>query len=302
MNTDEDGIPPLDLARFVEDSGIESLFIPDHSHVPAGSGLKEEERGIYGGDPEEREKRFAGSPGGLPREYYHNYDQLTTIAAMGAVTSTLRLGSGICLVVQRDPFNLAKQVASLDYFTGGRFIFGVGAGAPHNALEHVDHGVNMKTRFSLMAERLNAMKRIWAEDMAEFHGKYVDFDPLFSWPKPVTSPHPPILMGGMGPTVLDRVMDHADGWFPGHTDDYFPQLKDLIPELRERAANAGKSMEITLNFGRREFIDQYVDLGLDRVVYLLSSNSTAEEAREFVREVGRIAEQVGQTSSPHSHV
>ena len=171
MNSDEDEIPPLDLARLVEDSGIESLFLPDHSHVPVGTGVSGALKVQYGGDEDAREQRFAASHGGLPREYYHNYEQLTTIAAMGAVTSTLQLGTAICVVVQRDPFYLAKQVASLDRFTGGRFIFGVGAGAPQYSAELQDHGVDLKTRNTLLLERIEAMKQIWTEDQTEYHGR-----------------------------------------------------------------------------------------------------------------------------------
>ncbi|WP_408899779.1 TIGR03619 family F420-dependent LLM class oxidoreductase (plasmid) [Nocardioides sp. R1-1] len=299
MNTDEDGIPPLDLARLVEDSGIESLWLPDHSHIGVGSSVPTESKVQYGGgDEEEREQRFKVSPGGLPREYYRNFEQMTTLAAMGAVTSTLRLASGICLVVQRDPFYLAKQIASIDHFTGGRYIFGVGAGAPWNAEELQNHGVNLKKRTGLMLERIEAIKQIWAEDKAEYHGTQVDFAPIFSWPKPKTHPHPPIMMGGTGPTVLDRVLSHADGWFPGHTDDMFDSLGDRIAELRERAAGLGRTVDITLNFGRVECVDQYLELGLDRVVYVLPAMADPSEVRRAVREIADIAEQVrGATAS-----
>lgn len=294
MNTDEDAVPPLDLARLVEDTGIESLWLPDHSHVPVGSQVATEEKSQYGGEEEEREKRFARSPspGGLPREYYRNFDQLTAIAAMGSVTSTLKLGSGICLVVQREPLFLAKQVASLDHLTGGRFILGVGAGASWNAEELRNHGVNLKTRTKLMLERIDAMKQIWSQDRAEFHGEQVDFDPIFSWPKPVSQPHPPIMMGGMGPTVLDRVLSHADGWFPGHLDDMFDALGDRITELRERAAALGKAVDVTLNFGRFDYVEKYAALDLDRIVFLIPADGTADETKKFVDNVGRVANEL----------
>lgn len=293
MNTDEDAIPPLDLARLVEDHGVESIWMPDHSHVPASSQLAEEKKGVYGGDEEKREKRFKASPGALPREYYRNFDQLTTIAAMAAVTSTVKLATGINLVVQRDPFFLAKQIATIDHFTNGRFIFGVGAGAGWNRGELENHGVVLKTRTNLMLERIDAMKAIWAEERAEFHGDLVDFNPIFSWPKPVSTPHPPIMMGGMGPTVLDRALSHADGWFPGHTDDgAFDGLGDRITELRERAASIGKPMNVSLNFGRLDFVDKYVELGLDRIVFTVPTMVGPAEVRKFVQEVGSIARQL----------
>jgi probable F420-dependent oxidoreductase len=293
MNTDEDPIPPLDLARLLEDSGIESIFVPDHSHVPVGVDVPDEVKVQYGGDEDKREARFKASHGGLQREYYHNYDQLTTLTAMAAVTSTLKVGSGICLVVQRDPLWLAKQIASIDHFTGGRFIFGVGAGAAWNQEELENHGVDLKTRFALMLERIEAIKAIWANEKAEYHGKHVDFDPLFSWPKPLTQPHPQILMGGMGPTVTDRALSHAEGWIPGHTDDTFDALGDRITDLRERAAAAGKSMEITLNFGRLDFVDQYHALGVDRVLYSLPTPATGTESdiRQFIKQLSKIAQE-----------
>ncbi|GAA4550736.1 LLM class F420-dependent oxidoreductase [Pseudonocardia xishanensis] len=303
MNTDEDPIPPMDFARLVEDSGIESIFVPDHSHVPVGSAVPTDLKGSYGGQEEEREARFAASPGGLPREYYRNYEQLTTLTAIAAVTSTLKVGTGICLVVQRDPLYLAKQVATLDHFSGGRFIFGVGAGASWNREELENHGVNLKTRNALMLERIEAIKAIWANDRAEYHGEQVDFNPVFSWPKPITQPYPQILMGGMGPTVLDRALSHADGWFPGHTDDAaFDGLGDRFTELRERAAAAGKSTEINLNFGQLGFVDKYVELGVDRVVFKLPSPVSEDELRKFIHEVGKIAQQADDSSLAPSRV
>jgi len=293
-NTDET-YPPLDFARMVEDNGIESIWLPDHSHVPATSRVLDEHKGAYGGTSDGlQQRKFVGSPipGGPPREYYRNYDPITTLAMMGAVTSTLKLGTGICLVVQRDPIILAKEIATIDRLTGGRFLFGVGAGAPWNAAELQNHGVNPKTRTGLMLERLDAMKQIWGNEQAEYHGKQVDFGPIYQWPKPAQQPHPPILMGGMGPTVLDRTLSHADGWIPGHTDDSFDSLGDRITELRERAAALGKSVKVTLNLGRLDFIDRYAELGLDRVVYLVSASASESETRTFVRDLGKIAQEV----------
>jgi probable F420-dependent oxidoreductase len=295
--TDET-FPPLDFARMVEDEGIESIWLLDHTHVPVAARVPVEKKTNYGGDESDREETFAKSPapGGMPREYYRNYDQLMAIAMMGAVTTTIMFGTGICLVVQRDPITTAKEVATIDRLTGGRFLFGVGAGATWNAGELENHGVNMKTRTALVLERIDAMKQIWKNEQAEYHGKHVDFDPIFQWPKPVTQPHPPILMGGMGPTVLDRTLSHADGWMPGHTDDSFDSLGDRITELRERAAALGKPMDVTLNLGRLDFVDRYADLGVDRVVYELSGRLNEDEVRQFVKDLGRIAQEVADTS------
>lgn len=295
--TDET-LPALDFARMVEDEGIESIWLLDHTHVPVAARVPVEEKASYGGDESLREKNFAKShaPGGMPREYYRNYDQLIAIAMMGAVTTTMNFGTGICLVVQRDPITTAKEVATIDRLTGGRFIFGVGAGAPWNAGELENHGVDVKTRNALMLERIDAMKQIWQNEQAEYHGKHVDFDPIFQWPKPITQPHPPILMGGMGPTVLDRTLSHADGWMPGHTDDTFDGLGDRITELRDRAAALGKAVDVTLNLGRLDCIDRYSELGVDRVVYELPGRLNDDEVRSFVKELGRVAQEVADTS------
>jgi probable F420-dependent oxidoreductase len=292
-STDET-FPPLDFARMVEDNGIESIWLPDHSHVPAVSRVPDEHKSAYGGAGESRKQRFSDShaPSGLPREYYRNYDQLTTLAMMGAVTSSLLLGTGICLVVQRDPITTAKEVATIDRLTGGRFLFGIGSGASWNAAEFENHGVNAKTRNGLMLERIDAMKQIWTHEQAEYHGRHVDFDPIFQWPKPVQQPHPPILMGGMGPTVLDRALAHADGWIPGHNDDSFDSLGDRITELRERAAALGKQMEVTLNLGQPAYVERYVELGIDRVVYSMPASLSHSETREFVSELGKVAHDV----------
>jgi probable F420-dependent oxidoreductase len=296
--TDET-FPPLDFARLVEDSGIESIWLPDHSHVPVVSRVPDENRAAYGGSAGARERRFTGSPpGGFPREYYRNYDQLMSLAMMGAVTTDLKLGTGICLVVQRDPITLAKEIATIDRLTGGRFLFGVGAGAAWNAAELENHGVNVKTRTGLMLERIEAMRQIWEHDEAEYHGKHVDFDPIFQWPKPVQQPHPPSLMGGTGPTVLERTLKHADGWIPGHTDEAFDSLGDRVTELRERAAAIGKSMDVTLNLGRLDCVDRYIDMGFDRVLYSLPASLSNEETRKFVREIARIAEESNE--DPHA--
>lgn len=301
-NTDET-YPPLDFARMVEDSGIESIWLPDHSHVPAQSRVPDEQKITYGGTKSgSQQRKFSGSPvvGGPPREYYRNYDPVTTLAMMGAVTSTLKLGTAICLVVQRDPIILAKEIATIDRLTDGRFLFGVGAGAPWNAAELENHGVNPKTRTGLMLERIDAMKQIWVHEQAEYHGKQVDFDPIFQWPKPVQQPHPPILMGGMGPTVLERTLSHADGWIPGHTDDSFDSLGDRVAELRERASALGKPMEVTLNLGRLDFVDRYAEIGLDRVLYLLPASASDGETRAFVRDLGKIAQELDDAAPPQA--
>src|SRR3989454_4075904 len=212
-------IDPVTLGKAVEERGFDSLFFPEHTHIPTS--------------------RRSPWPGGaeLPREYYHTHDLFVALAAVAATTEKLLLGTGICLVVERDPIILAKEVASLDRLSGGRLIFGVGGGWNREEMEN--HGTDPRTRFPLMRERILAMKEIWAKDEAEYHGKYVDFDPIWSWPKPVQKPHPPILVGGNGPKVLDRVLAFGDEWMPnriGDEEKFFARIADL----QERARTAGR--------------------------------------------------------------
>jgi probable F420-dependent oxidoreductase len=209
-----DALGPDELARLVEERGHESLFFAEHTHIPGG-----------------RESPYPAG-GELPRKYSHTYDLFVALTAAAAATSRLRVGSGICLVVERDPITTAKEVASVDRLSGGRFEFGVGAG--WNREEMANHGTDPGTRMRLMRERVEAMKAIWTEDEASYHGEFVDFDRIWSWPKPAQRPHPPVLVGGNGPTVLDRVLAFGDAWFP----IYMPGgegIFDRVEELRARA-------------------------------------------------------------------
>ncbi len=181
-----DGVSPGEIARLAEQRGFESLFFAEHTHIPAS-----------------RESPFPGG-GELPRKYANTYDPFVALSASAAATSSLRVGTGICLVVERDPIVTAKEVASIDHISGGRFEFGVGAG--WNREEMSNHGTDPRTRMRLMAERIEAMKAIWTEDEASYKGRFVEFERIWSWPKPLQRPHPPILVGGNGPTVLDRVL------------------------------------------------------------------------------------------------
>lgn len=218
-----DGMDPASLARLLEERGHSSLFFPDHTHIPSSlrSSLPE------GGRP--------------PRKYAHIYDLFVALAAAAVATSRLRIGSGICLVVERDPIVTAKQVASIDDISGGRFEFGVGAG--WNREEMANHGTDPRRRFDLMRERVEAMKAIWTSDEATYRGEFVSFEAIWSWPKPVQRPHPPVLVGGDGPTVFDRVLGYGDAWMP----DYAPEgILDRIPELSKRAAEAGRDVPVVL--------------------------------------------------------
>ncbi len=210
----DDALGPGEIARMVEERGHESLFFAEHTHIPA--------------------RRGSPYPAGgeLPRKYSHTYDLFVALTAAAAATSRLRVGSGICLVVERDPIVTAKEAASVDRLSGGRFEFGVGAGWNREEMEN--HGTDPRTRMRLLAERVEAIRAIWTEDEAAFHGELVDFDPIWCWPKPVQRPHPPILVGGNGPTVIDRVLSFGDAWMP----NYMPGgegIFDRAEELRARA-------------------------------------------------------------------
>jgi probable F420-dependent oxidoreductase len=208
-----DGMHPGALARLAEESGQDAVFFAEHTHIPAS--------------------RESPSPGGaaLPSKYWHCYDLFVALTAAAAATSTLRVGSGICLVVERDPIITANEVASVDHLSGGRLEFGVGAG--WNREEMRNHGTNPRKRMKVLQERVEAMKAIWTQHEASYTGEFVHFERIWSYPKPAQRPHPPVLVGGTGPTVLDRVLAFGDGWFPNYGDD--EALFARITELRSRA-------------------------------------------------------------------
>jgi probable F420-dependent oxidoreductase len=206
------------LARAAEERGFESLWLPEHTHIPVS-----------------RRSPWPGGPT-LPREYWHTHDLFVALATAAAVTTRLKVASGICLLIERDPITTAKEVASLDHLSGGRVLFGIGAG--WNAEEMEDHGTVFRTRWRVLRERALAMKKIWTEDEPSFDGEFVRFPPLWSWPKPVQKPHPPILLGGHGRRSLERVVDYCDGWLPigARAGD----LYDEIELLRRLAAEKGR--------------------------------------------------------------
>ena len=258
-----------ELAREAEQRGFESLFIPEHTHIPASR------RSPWPGGPE------------LPREYWHTLDPFVALGYAAAVTSTIRLGTGICLLTERDPIVNAKEVASLDLLSGGRFELAIGAG--WNAEEMENHGTAFATRFRVMSERARAMKVIWAEEEPEFHGEFVDFDPIWSWPKPVQAPNPPILVGGETDHTLRRVVEWADGWFPRGRGGFDPA--EGMARLKRIADEAGRSMD-TINvslFGvepNREALDRAAEAGVTRAILGLPSNDRDDVMRRLDRHAG----------------
>ncbi len=207
-----DALAPGEIARLVEQRGHESLFFAEHTHIPAS-----------------RETPWPGGPV-LPPKYWHSYDLFVALTAAAEATSRLRVGSGVCLVIQRDPIITAKQVASIDHLSGGRLEFGVGAG--WNREEMRNHGTDPRVRMAVMRERVEAMKAIWTEDEASYHGAHVEFERIWSYPKPAQRPHPPVLVGGSGPGVLDRVLAFGDAWIPLYTGEV---VLERWAELRARA-------------------------------------------------------------------
>ena len=258
-----------ELAREAEQRGFESLFVPEHTHIPASR------RSPWPGGPE------------LPREYWHTLDPFVALAVAAAATSTIRLGTGICLLTERDPIVNAKEAASLDLLSGGRFELAIGAG--WNAEEMENHGTAFATRFRVMSERARAMKVIWAEEEPEFHGEFVDFDPIWSYPKPVQRPNPPILVGGETDHTLRRVVDWADGWFPRGRGGFDPA--EGMARLKAIAGEAGRPMD-TINvslFGappNREALDRAAEAGVTRAILALPSNDRDDVLRRLDRHAG----------------
>jgi len=251
-------IGPVELARHAEERGFESLFFPEHTHIPAS-------------------RRTPYPAGGeLPREYSHLLDPFVALAAAATATERILLGTGICLIVERDPITTAKEVASVDLISGGRFVFGIGAG--WNLEEMENHGTDPDRRRGLMRERVEAMKAIWTEDEAAYHGEQVDFDPIWSWPKPVQRPHPPILVGGNSDAALRRVVRFGDGWIP-NPETRLSQLPGRIEDLRRLADEAGRERIPVTFYGLKpdaEALERYAEAGVDRGIFFLPSASREE--------------------------
>jgi probable F420-dependent oxidoreductase len=246
-------IHPADLARAAEERGFESLWVAEHSHIPVS--------------------RKTPWPGGaeLPKMYYDVVDPFVALSMAAAATTKLKVGTGICLVIQRDPIQTAKEVASLDLLSGGRFLFGVGGG--WNEEEMANHGTRFETRFKLLRERIEAMKAIWTEKKAAYHGELVSFEPIFAWPKPVQKPHPPIHVGGAFPGGLRRALRYGDGWIPiaGRGDDDVLKHMQVLPEEARKLGRSLDRFEVSI-YGApadAEKLAAFRDAGVARVLFFL---------------------------------
>ena len=253
--TTDYSIPPHALAAALEERGFESMWAPEHSHIPLS--------------------RRSPWPGGaeLPKPYYDCFDPFVVLSVAASVTKRLKIGTGVCLVIQRDTIQTAKLVASLDQVSGGRFLFGIGGG--WNAEEMEDHGTVFASRFKKMREQIEAMKAIWTTSKPEYKGEIVSFPPMMAWPKPEQKPHPPVIVGGAFPHAARRAVRYADGWIPiagrGGAD-----METQITEFRRMATEAGRdpaSLPISL-FGAaadEDALKRFRDLGVARIVTTLPS-------------------------------
>ena len=245
-------ISMTELAPVVEQAGFESLWVAEHSHIPVS-------------------RRTPYPAGGeLPRMYMHTMDPFVALTAAALSSRTLLVGTGICLLIERDPIHTAKEVASVDHISNGRFLFGIGGG--WNAEEMGDHGTAFATRWKLLRERVEAMKALWTEEEPEYHGEMVEIEKSWFWPKPVQKPHPPIILGGNGPKTLERVVRYCDGWMPNRGT-----ALERIAELREMAQAAGRG-EIPVSFYPRASaadIEKAMAAGVERCIFYVSPDGRA---------------------------
>jgi probable F420-dependent oxidoreductase len=264
---------PAELGRALEERGFESLWAPEHSHIPLS-----------------RKSSFP-SGGELPKQYYDVMDPFVTLTAAATVTTKLKLGTGVCLVIQRDTIQTAKLVASLDQVSGGRFLFGIGGGWNQDEME--DHGTVYATRFKRTREQIEAMREIWTKPKPEYHGEIVDFPPMMTWPKPVQHPMP-VILGGAFPHAARRALRYGNGWIPHSRRPQYEDVTDFLPHFRQMAAEAGRDpaeVPITVwgigeDVGR---LQRYRDQGIARVVVSLP----AEPADRTLPRLDTWAELIG---------
>jgi probable F420-dependent oxidoreductase len=242
-------IHPGDLGVAIEERGFHSMWMPEHTHIPTSR------KSPWGGGPE------------LPQHYKDTLDPFLALTAAAMTTKRIKLATGICLIVERDPIHTAKEVATLDYLSKGRVILGVGGG--WNAEEMGNHGTAFETRFELMRERIEAIKTIWTQDVAEYRGTFVDIEPMWCNPKPVQKPHPPILVGGAFPWGARRALEYGQGWMPLGGRDQDPFV--LLQRFHQMCAEAGRdpaSMPMSVFAPKQELdtLKRLRDAGIERAV------------------------------------
>ncbi len=245
---------PDELARACEERGFDSVWFPEHTHIPAS-----------------RQTPFPGG-GELPREYSNTHDLFVTLMAAAAATKKIKIGTGICLAMERDPITMAKEVASVDLLSDGRLIFGIGGG--WNVEEMENHGTPFKKRWKILRERVEAMKAIWTQEAAEYHGEFVNFDPIWCNPKPQQKPYPPILLGSNTDQGLARVVQYCDGWLPNAR--YFQRIPAMVKDLHARAQQAGRRPEtISISIlgvqGNDAMLSQCRGMGMERAMFFVPS-------------------------------
>ena len=249
-------IAPHELAKEAEARGFESIWLPEHTHIPASR------------------KTPYPAGGDLPNEYWHTLDPFAALAAAAAVTSHIKLATGICLLIERDTIATAREAATVDHISNGRFVFGVGGG--WNAEEMENHGTVFKTRFKKLKEQVAAVRAIWREDEPSFRGEFVNFDPIWCYPKPVQKPGPAVILGGMSYAAIDRVIDYGDGWLPIDAGMGPDTLAPMFAEFERRVAASGRAREslpISV-YGapqNAEVLDKYRKLGAARAIFRLRS-------------------------------
>jgi probable F420-dependent oxidoreductase len=279
MFTTDTSAAPADVARAIEDHGFESFWVSEHSNMPVATEFP--------------------LPGPIPRDYSSMLDPFVALTAAATVTSRIMLGTAICLLTQRDPINCAKLVASIDHLSNGRMLLGIGAG--WNEPEMRNHGTDPSTRFRLMRERVEAMKALWTNDEAEYHGRLVDFEPTWQWPKPVQKPHPPVLVAGGGPNILKRVVGYGDGWIPSVVPVAPPEMKgrvtsmaelnELVPELNRLAEQRGRprpSVTITGMGLDAQTLETFNNLEVERMILRLTPaplNEVLAQIEEYAAQV-----------------
>lgn len=257
MSPTEYAIRPDDLARECEERGFESIWFPEHSHIPVS-----------------RRSPVPTGAAEMPKEYAYTHDLFAALTAAAGVTQKIKIGSGICLAAQRDPITMAKQVASLDQLSNGRVLFGIGGG--WNAEEMENHGAPFVSRWKILREKIEAMKAIWTQETAEYHGQFVNFGPIWSYPKPVQQPHPPVLLGTLFSGGLHRVINYCNGWLPvGATVQDLPRAIRNLQTLAEQAGRPAEEVPISIFMAPDDaaILSQYQDLGAERVIFFVPPES-----------------------------